>query len=173
MTLDIKLCKKKISTICLKKQYTRHDTIFQIWYNLCSELTSMWTFKMYSRNTKTTNEPTASNNKSDRPQVKIWDTLKTLKYLNINDFFFTWKTLKYLNLYNKTPSKAIVNAAFTWVLMLKMKPVISNTGRFFCFNSTVSYTYPWFENYDNFWLVKTPGIKKNIFPGVARPYYRV
>jgi hypothetical protein len=45
----------------------------------------MWTFKIYSRNTKTTNEPTASNNKSDRPQVKIWDTWKTLKYLNINE----------------------------------------------------------------------------------------
>ena len=40
---------------------------------------------MYSRNTKTTNEPTASNNKSDRPQVNIWDNLKTLKYLNLND----------------------------------------------------------------------------------------
>jgi hypothetical protein len=41
---------KKISTILLKKQ------VFQIWHNLCSELTSMWTFKMYSRNinTKTT-----------------------------------------------------------------------------------------------------------------------
>jgi hypothetical protein len=36
-------------------------------HNLCSELTSMWTFKMNSRNTKTTNEPTATNNKSDRP----------------------------------------------------------------------------------------------------------
>ena len=47
------------------------DTIqvFQVWHNLCLELTSMRTFKMYSRNTKTTNEPTASNNKSDRPQV--------------------------------------------------------------------------------------------------------
>jgi hypothetical protein len=45
------------------------------------------TFKMYSRNTKTTKEPTASNNKSDRPQVKIWDTWKTLQYLNINDSF--------------------------------------------------------------------------------------
>ena len=42
---------------------------------------------MYSRNTKTTNEPTAINNKSDRPQVKIWDTCKTLKYLDINDSF--------------------------------------------------------------------------------------
>ena len=31
-------------------------------------------------------------------------------------------------------------SAFTWVLMWKKKPVISNTARFFCFNSTVSYT---------------------------------
>ena len=27
-------------------------------------------------------------------------------------------------------------SSFTWVLMRKKKPVISNTGRFFCFNST-------------------------------------
>jgi hypothetical protein len=47
----------------------------------------MWNFKMHSRNTKTTNEPTASNNKSDRPQVNIWDTWNTLTYLNINDSF--------------------------------------------------------------------------------------
>jgi hypothetical protein len=47
----------------------------------------MWTFKMYSRNTKTTNEPTASNNKSERPQVKIWNIWKTSQYLNINDSF--------------------------------------------------------------------------------------
>jgi hypothetical protein len=26
MTLDSKICKKKISTICLKMQYTRHGT---------------------------------------------------------------------------------------------------------------------------------------------------
>ena len=32
-------------------------------------------------------------------------------------------------------------SAFTWVLMRKKKPVISNTVPFFCFNSTVSYTY--------------------------------
>jgi hypothetical protein len=31
-------------------------------------------FKMCYRNTKTTNEPTASNNKSESPQVKICDT---------------------------------------------------------------------------------------------------
>jgi hypothetical protein len=30
-------------------------------------------------------------------------------------------------------------SAFTWVLMRKKKPVISNTGPFFCFNSTVMY----------------------------------
>ena len=45
----------------------------------------MWTFKMYSRNTKRSNEPTARNNKSDRPQVNIWDTWKTLKYLNLKE----------------------------------------------------------------------------------------
>ena len=45
----------------------------------------MWTFKMYFRNTRTTSEPTASNNKSDRTQVNIWDTWQTLNYLNIND----------------------------------------------------------------------------------------
>jgi hypothetical protein len=41
--------------------------------------------KCISRNRKTTNEPTASNNKSERPQVNIWDIWKTLKYLNINE----------------------------------------------------------------------------------------
>jgi hypothetical protein len=72
------------------------DTIqvFQIWHNLCSELTSMWTFKMYSRNTKTTSEPTASNNKSDRPQVKIWDTWKTVHILVSSEHKLCqiWKT---------------------------------------------------------------------------------
>ena len=29
---------------------------------------------------------------------------------------------------------------FTWVFMREKKPVISNTGHFFCFNSIVSYT---------------------------------
>ena len=80
--------KKKLSTICLKKtidQYIQDKRqVFHVWHNLCSELTSMWTFKMYSRNTKTTNEPTASN-KSDRPHVNTWDNRKTLKYLNINE----------------------------------------------------------------------------------------
>jgi hypothetical protein len=83
-TADVS-CSLKQTTEGIIDQYIQ-DTrqIFQVWHNLCSELTSMWTFKMYSLNTKTTNEPTASNNKSDRPQVNIWDNWKTLKYLNIN-----------------------------------------------------------------------------------------
>ena len=174
--------------MCLKKQ------VFQIWHNLCSELTSMWTFKIYSRNTKTTNEPTASNNKSERPQVKIWDTWKTLKYLNINEnrkdfdrckfvvlfllivvlfgflninsvkiyaipYIFSTTLLLYkldtLSLKQKNlpvlditdfffrirtqvTALALRTLAFTWVLMRNKKPAISNTVRFFCFNSTVS-----------------------------------
>jgi hypothetical protein len=48
---------------------------------------------MYSRNTKTTNEPTASIKKSDRPQVKIWDTyiiIETKEFARIgyNGFLF-------------------------------------------------------------------------------------
>ena len=155
----------------------------------------MWTFKMYSRNIKTTNEPTASNNKSDRPQVNIWHTWKTLKYLNINDSFhlkdfetfeykreskgrwpikfvvlfllivvlFGFLNIKSVKIYaipfifsttlllykldtlllkqTNLPVLDITGfylriSAFTWVLMRKKKPVISNTGRFFCFNST-------------------------------------
>jgi hypothetical protein len=42
---------------------------------------------MFSCNTKTTNEPTATNTKYDIPYVNIWDTWKTLKYLNIDNSF--------------------------------------------------------------------------------------
>jgi hypothetical protein len=142
----------------------------------------MWTFKMNSRNTKTTNEPTATNNKSDRPQGNILDTWKTLKYLNINDSFHL-KDLEiskykreskgrwpikmcrfifvncYLFLNIKSVKIYAIPIIFTTtlllykldtlllkqknlpVLMRKKKPVISNTGHFFCFNSTVSYAY--------------------------------
>ena len=57
------------------------DTIqvFQVWHNLCSEMTSMWTFKMYSCNTKTTNEPIASNNKSGEHLGQLKD-LEISKY---------------------------------------------------------------------------------------------
>jgi thymidylate synthase len=48
--------------------------VFQICHNLCSELTSILAIQKQL-------------NKSDRPQVNIWDTWKTLKYLNINDSF--------------------------------------------------------------------------------------
>jgi hypothetical protein len=55
-----------------------------------------------------------------------------LPVLDITGFFFR----------NRTQVTALVlrTSAFIWVLMRKKKPVISNTGRFFCFNSTVSYT---------------------------------
>ena len=46
--------------------------------------------------------------------------------------------------------RAIVNATHLGlhltVLVRKKKPVLSNTGRFFCFNSTVSYTCQFCEN---------------------------
>ena len=41
-------------------------------------------FKIYSRNTKTTNEPTASNNKSDRPHTG--EDLGHLKDLEISKY---------------------------------------------------------------------------------------
>ena len=79
----------KISTICLEKQlvniyktrykYFRSGIIYVQNWRVCELLNS--------RNTKTTNEPTASNNKSDWSHVNIWETWKTLKYLNINDSF--------------------------------------------------------------------------------------
>jgi hypothetical protein len=88
---------------------------FQVWHNLCSELTSMWSFKMYFRNTKTTNKPTTSNNKSDRPQVNIWDNWKTLKYLNINDSFH----LKYLEISKyKRESKAQMPIKFCCLIFV-------------------------------------------------------
>jgi hypothetical protein len=46
--------------------------------------------------------------------------------LDITGFFFRMSTQ---------------TSAFTWVLMRKKKPVISNTGKFFCFNNNVSNLY--------------------------------
>ena len=59
-------------------------------------------FKMYSRNAKTTNKPTASINKLDRPWVNIWDTWKILKYLNINLFII------YSDVINPEPAYNII-----------------------------------------------------------------
>ena len=47
----------------------------------------MRTFKMYSRSTKTTNEPTASNNKSDRPQGEQLGQLKDLEISKYKRFY--------------------------------------------------------------------------------------
>jgi hypothetical protein len=59
---------------------------------------------------------------------------KNLPVLDITGFFFRIRT-------QVTALVLLPTSAFTSVLMLKKKPNISNTGRFFCFNSTVSYTY--------------------------------
>ena len=75
--------KKNINNLLKKGIYQYiQDTIqlFQIWHNLCSELTSILAIQK-----QPTNRPQL--NKSDRPQVYIWDTCKTLNYLNINDSF--------------------------------------------------------------------------------------
>jgi hypothetical protein len=53
--------------------------------------------------------------------------------LDITGFFFCIRT--------QVTALVLRTSAFTRVLMRKKKPVISNTDRFFCFNSTVSYTY--------------------------------
>ena len=58
---------------------------------------------------------------------------KNLPVLDIKGFFFRIRT--------QVTALVLRTSAFTWVLMRKKKPVISKTGRFFCFNSTVSYTY--------------------------------
>jgi len=64
------LLKKQINHLRIKAidQYIQ-DTIqvFQIWHNLCSELTSILAIQK-----QPTNRPQLS--KSDRPQVNIWDT---------------------------------------------------------------------------------------------------
>ena len=57
---------------------------------------------------------------------------KNLSVLDITGFFFRIRT--------QVTTLVLRTSTFTWVLMRKKKPVISNTGRFFCVNSTVSYT---------------------------------
>ena len=57
---------------------------------------------------------------------------KKLSVLDLTGFFFRIRT--------QVKALVLRTSAFTWVLMRKKKPVISNTGCFFCFNSTVSYT---------------------------------
>ena len=57
---------------------------------------------------------------------------KNLRVLDATDLFFRIRT--------QMTTLVLRTSAFTWVLMRKKKPVISNTGRFFCFSSTVSYS---------------------------------
>ena len=80
---------------------------------------------------------------------------KNLLVLDITGFFFRIRTqvtalvlctsaFTWVLMWKKKPVISLLRtSAFTWlswVLMRKKKPVISNTGCFFCFNSTVSYT---------------------------------
>jgi hypothetical protein len=58
---------------------------------------------------------------------------KNLPVLDITGFFF--------RIHTHVTALVLRTSAFTWVLVRKKKPVISNTGRFFCFNSTVSCTF--------------------------------
>ena len=112
-----------------------------------------------------TNQPQVITNQTDHRWTfgTLW---KTLKYLNINDSFHLkdliiskykreskgrWpikicrfifvncclKSIKSVKIY------AIRTKAVTWVRMRKKKPVVSNTGHFFCFNSTACYTWLW------------------------------
>jgi hypothetical protein len=82
--------------------------------------------------------------------VKIWDTRKTLKYLNKNDSFHL-KDLEISKYKWESKERWSINICLfifvnlprsvTWVLMRKKKPVISNTSKFFCFNNNVSNLY--------------------------------
>jgi hypothetical protein len=120
---------------------------------------------MYSRNIKITNEPTASNNKSDRPQVEILKDLEISKYKRESKGRWSIKKCRlfllivilfgFLNIINEkiyaipiifTTTRLLYKLDTLLlkqknlpVLMRKKKPVISNSGHFFCFNSTVSY----------------------------------
>ena len=81
---------KKISTICLKKQliniyktrdkYFRSGIIYVQNWRVCELLKCILSIQK-----QLTNRP--QHNKSDRPQVNMWDNWKTLKYLIINDSF--------------------------------------------------------------------------------------
>ena len=53
--------------------------------------------------------------------------------LDITSFFFRMST--------QVTALVLRTSAFTWVLMRKKKPVISNTGNLFCFNNNVSNLY--------------------------------
>ena len=63
----------------------------------------------------------------------IIETTQKLPVLNVTVLFFRIRI--------QETALVLRTTAFTWVLLRKKKPIISNTGRFIFFNSTVSYTY--------------------------------
>jgi hypothetical protein len=58
---------------------------------------------------------------------------KEATLLNITGFFFRMST--------QVKAEVLSTKVVTWVRMWKKKPVISNTGKFFCFNNNVSNLY--------------------------------
>jgi hypothetical protein len=82
--LIVSFVKKNINNLLKKKAIDQYiqDTIqvFEFWHNLCSELTSILAIKK-----QPTNRPQL--NKSDRPQVNIWNTWKTLKCILLHNTF--------------------------------------------------------------------------------------
>ena len=89
MTLDSKICKKKYINNLFKKtiyktryKYFRSGIIYAQNWRVCELLKCILTIQK-----QLTNRPRVMTNQTVRPQVKIWDTWKTWKYLNINDSF--------------------------------------------------------------------------------------
>ena len=87
--LIVSFVKKNINNLFKKAiyktryKYFRSGIIYVQNWHVCELLKCILAIQKQLMNRPTT----ASNNKSDRPQVKICDTWKTLKYLNINDSF--------------------------------------------------------------------------------------
>ena len=61
----------------------------------------------------------------------------TLIWYKLDTLLLKQKNLSILDLTNFFLRPSV----FTWVIEVEMKPVISNTDRFCCFNYTVSFTY--------------------------------
>ena len=60
--------------------------------------------------------------------------------LDITGFFFRMSTQVKAKFFRMS-TQVKAEAAFKWVLVRKKKPVISNTGKIFCFNNNVSNLY--------------------------------
>ena len=102
---------------------------------------------------------------------------KNLPVLDTTGFFFRIRTqvtalvlrtsaFNWVLMWEKKPIIYIHTKAVTWVRMRKKKLVISNTGRFFCFNSTVSYTYWHSKVLSLHWHIKN--FVKDVYPTLSK-----